>query len=392
MRRACLLFLALLLVAAVSAGPAGAKVRPGPKGAAFYKPPRTLAGGHGALVWARKHSGRDALKGASRNELLLYRSTALDGGRIAVSGSLALPKGKPPKGGWPLITYAHGTTGAADACAPSHGYDAGDLVSYAYPLLQRWLKAGYAVVRTDYEGLGTPGVHLFLNGETEGRSVLDAARAARAFAPRKISKRVIIAGHSQGGHAALFAAAQAASWTPELKVRGAVAFAPASHLSEQFQATLSIGTPGGGLGAIVGLGLRAVDLADPSIGLGGILTAQAAALYPQTETACYDALSQDTSFGGLPLNQILRSDVDLAPLLGVVGQSDPERLTIRTPVRIEQGDADATVFKAFTDQLVTAYRQSGAPVTYKSYPGVSHGGVVDAGAMSATSYIAQRLR
>ena len=271
MRRACIALI-LLLAAAVLAAPAAAKVRPGPKGAAFYTPPEQLTGKHGALVWARKHTGRDALKGASRNELLLYRSTDVDGGKIVVSGSLALPKGKVPKGGWPLITYAHGTTGAADSCAPSRGYDASDLTSYAYPLLRRWLKAGYAVVRTDYEGLGTPGVHHYLLGLSEGRSVLDAARAARAFAPGKLSKRLIISGHSQGGHAALFAASLAPTWTPELRVRGTVAFAPASHLATQTQATLGIGLPGGGLGAIAGLVVRAVDLADPSLGVAGLLT------------------------------------------------------------------------------------------------------------------------
>src|SRR4051812_4107367 len=286
MRRACIV-LALLIVAAVPAAPAAAKVRPGPKGAAFYKPPKHLKGKHGALVWARRQRGRDALKGASRDELLLYRSTATDGKKIAVSGSLALPKGKAPKGGWPLITYAHGTTGAADSCAPTRGYDAGQLTSYAYPLLRRWLKAGYAVVRSDYEGLGTPGVHHYLLGAAEGRSVLDAARAARAFAGKKLSRRVIIAGHSQGGHAALFAAALARSWTPELRVRGTVAFAPASHLSAQFKLTVGLGNAGGGLGAIVALGLRAIDLANPSLNVPSLLTPQASALYPQTETACY---------------------------------------------------------------------------------------------------------
>ena len=257
--------------------------------------------------------------------------------------------------------------------------------SYAYPLLRRWLKAGYAVVRTDYEGLGTPGVHHYLLGLSEGRSVLDAARAARAFAPRKLSKRVIIAGHSQGGHAALFAASLAPAWTPELRLRGTVAFAPASHLATQSQATLSIGTPGGGLGAIVGLVMRAVDLADPSLGVAGLLTPSGgrAAIRrprPSATTRC----REDTSFGGLPLNQILRSDVDLNPLLAVIGQSDPEHLAIRTPVRIEQGEADGTVFKAFTDQLVDDYEQGGVKVTYTTYPGVSHGGVVDSGAKDAT--------
>ncbi len=392
MRRACIALALLLLPAAILASPAAAKVKPGPKGAAFYTPPAQLKGGHGALVWARKHTGADALKGASRNELLLYRSTGVDGGKIVVSGSLALPKGKAPKGGWPLITYAHGTTGSADACAPSRGYDASDLVSYAYPLLQRWLKAGYAVVRTDYEGLGTPGTHHYLLGTAEGRSVLDAARAARAFAPRKLSKRVVIAGHSQGGHAALYAASLAPGWTPELKVRGTVAFAPASHLATQFQATLSIATPGGGLGAIVGLGIKAVDLANPALGVAGLLTPQAAALYPQTESVCYDALSEPSSFGGLPLNQIFRSDADLAGLLAAVATNDPEHLAIRTPVRVEQGDADGTVFKAFTDQLVADYQRAGVAVTYKTYPGVSHGAIVDKGAKSATAYIKSRLK
>ena len=171
-----------------------------------------------------------------------------------------------------------------------------------------------------------------------------------------------------------------------------VAFAPASHLATQSLSTLSIGMPGGGLGAIAGLVMRAVDLADPSLGVPGLLAPQAGALYPQTETSCYDALSEDTSFGGLPLNQILRSDVDLNPLLAVIGQSDPERLAIKTPVRIEQGEADGTVFEAFTDQLVDDYEQAGVKVTYTTYPGVSHGRVVDSGAKDATRYIKKRLK
>jgi len=389
MRRASLLLI-LLVATAVFAAPATADVRKGPRGAAFYKPPK-LKGKHGALIWARRQTGSDALKGASRNALLLYRSTSIDGKKTAVSGSLALPKGKAPRGGWPVITYAHGTTGSADACAPTRGYDAGDLVSYAYPLLRRWLKAGYAVVRTDYDGLGTPGVHQYLLGESEGRSVLDAVRAARAYT-RTLSKRYVIAGHSQGGHAALFAAALAPKWVPDLRLRGTVAFAPASHLAPQFQATLGISTPGAGLGAIVGLGLRAVDTGNPGLGVPSLLTPQAAPLYPQTTTRCYDALSKPDSFGGLPLNQILRSNANLAPLLATIAASDPEHLRMRTPLRVEQGTADGTVFKVFTDQLVDEYRTNGVKVTYKTYDGVSHGGVVDSGAKDSATWIKGRFR
>ena len=390
MRRA-LLPLILLIATAVLAAPATAAVPKGPRGSAFYKPPAHLKGKHGALIWARSQTGRDALKGASKDRLLLYRSTSVGGKKIAVSGSLALPKGKAPRGGWPVITYAHGTTGAADSCAPTRGYDAGGLVSYAYPLLQRWLKAGYAVVRTDYEGLGTPGIHPYLVGESEGRSVLDAVRAARALEPR-LSKRFVIAGHSQGGHAALFAASLAKKWVPELQLRGTVAFAPASHLEDQFRTTLGITATGGGLGAIVALGLRAADIVEPALGVPSLLTPRAVAIYPQTADICYDALSDPASFGGIPLNEILQSSLNLEPLFAEIGSNDPEKLSIRTPVRIEQGDADGTVFKLFTDQLVADYKAGGAKVTYKVYAGVSHGAIVNAGAKDSAAFIKGRFK
>jgi acetyl esterase/lipase len=390
MRRALILITLFAAAAAPATASAADHVRKGPRGAAFYTPPKTVHGKHGALIWARRQTGRDALKRA-RDTLLLYRSTGLGGSKIAVSGSLAVPRGKAPKGGWPVITYAHGTTGAADRCAPTRGYDAGHLTSYAYPLLRRWVRAGYAVVRTDYQGLGTPGVHEYLVGEAEGRSVLDAVRAARRVAP-SLSKRFVIAGHSQGGHAALFAASLAGKWVPELRLRGTVALAPASHLAEQFQAIQLLSNPGGGLGAIVGLGLRAVATAAPGLDVQSLLTPAARALFGQTAKRCYDKLAEPDSWGGLPLDGILRDDADLGPLFATIGRNDPEDLSIKTPVRVEQGTADGTVLKPFTDQLVDDYRGRGTKVGYRTYDGVSHGGVVTAAARDATRWIGRRLR
>jgi dienelactone hydrolase len=384
------LLIALVLAFAVIAVPASAAPKKGPGGSKFYKPPKHLKGKHGGLIWVHKQTGKDALKGAT-NELLLYRSQGLNGKTTAVSGSVAIPKGKAPKHGWPVITYAHGTTGAADSCAPTRGYNVDKLNTYAFGLLQRWIKAGYAVVRTDYDGLGTPGVHQYLVGASEGRSVLDAVRAARAF-NHKLSKNYVISGHSQGGHAALFAASLAPKYVPELKLRGTVAFAPASHLKAQFQATSILANPGGGLGAIVGLGLRAIDTADPSLGVTNYLTPDATAIYPQTESLCYAALSQPNSWGGIALNDILKQGIDLTPLLNAIGESDPEHLRMKTPVRIEQGTADTTVFPNFTQQLVDEYKANGVNVVQKTYNGVTHGGVVDAGAKDATTWIKGRLK
>src|SRR3954467_4876124 len=219
----------LFLAIAPSAHAAGDKVPPAPAGDAFYPPPSKLPSGHGKAVWQRKLTGPAVLKSAKSNTLLLYTSTGIHGKSVAVSGDVAIPKGKAPKGGWPVVTWAHGTVGIADACAPSR---IGTQKNYDSPLLNSWLKAGYAVVRTDYEGLGTPGPHPYLIGDSEGRSTLDMVKAARKLNPG-IGKNAVIAGHSQGGQAALFAASLAKRVAPELKLKGTVAFAPVSHLGDQ---------------------------------------------------------------------------------------------------------------------------------------------------------------
>ena len=99
-----------------------------------------------------------------------------------MSGTVSVPKGRAPKGGWPVISWGHGTTGIADACAPSRdsaSNPAHGLIDYAYPLLQRWLKAGYAVVRTDYQGLGTPGAHPYRHRPRCDQRGADPARGSR---------------------------------------------------------------------------------------------------------------------------------------------------------------------------------------------------------------------
>src|SRR3954453_8514283 len=217
----------LLLFAALSRraeakAKAHATITKGPKGLSFYKPPKGLPKQHGTLIWARNAGGLVPLADARYMKLVLYSSRTAQGAKDAISGSVSVPKGKPPKGGWPVITWAHGTTGVADVCAPSRDFAGSPNPTgetYINNDLNAWLAAGYAVLRTDYQGLGTPGKHPYLIGASEGRSVVDIVAAARQLDPN-ISKRYLIAGHSQGGHAALFAAGEAKKWLPKLQLRG----------------------------------------------------------------------------------------------------------------------------------------------------------------------------
>jgi pimeloyl-ACP methyl ester carboxylesterase len=323
-----------------------------------------------------------------------YRSVGVDGKAINVSGVVSLPKGKPPKNGWPVITYDHGTTGIADQCAPSrdslsnpaHVYN-----SYAYPLLNRWLKAGYAVVRTDYQGLGTAGAHQYLVGVAEGRSTLDIVRAARKL-DKRVGNRFAIAGHSQGGHAALWGAKLAPSWTPDLKLRGTVAFAPASHISEQIALVRSVTSPAGGLSAEAALIIRGVDLVNPGLHLSSLFTDKFAALYPQTLTKCLPQLGQSDSIGGLAPSEFFKQNADLSGLARAANKSDPENLTIKSPLDVEQGKQDTTVVAGLTDDLVKRLRSRGGKVVYRKYDKTDHAGVVVSAAAHATSYIKQHLR
>src|SRR6476620_11741262 len=149
-----------LLVLMPSAAAAGAPE--GPVGLSFYTPAHVLVrGAHGTLIWSRGLTGPAVLRNAAANELLLYRSVGVGGRPVAVSGTLAVPRGRPPRGGWPVISWGHATVGLADQCAPTRS---DVLKGYERPLLRRWLRAGFAVVRTDYEGLGTAGVNPDLIG------------------------------------------------------------------------------------------------------------------------------------------------------------------------------------------------------------------------------------
>jgi pimeloyl-ACP methyl ester carboxylesterase len=364
---------AIVILTLLAPGVAAAKVRTGPAGVAFYTPPSPLPGKtHGDLIWARPLTGRTVIPGAARTLLVLYRSSGSGGPAVPVSGVVSIPKGKVPRGGWPVVTYAHPLYGGADSCAPSRATT--PFPTFAFGLLSRWLKAGYAVVRTDYEGLGTPGVHPVDVGTSEGPGVLDIVRAARQVEPR-ISKTVAIVGGSQGGHAALWAAALAPHYTPELAVKATVAFAPGSHIDDQIPFATTLTTPGGALSANIVLILRGLDVAQPSLDVAALLSPQAAALYPRTLTDCIRALEAPDSFGGLSPAGIFVAHPDLRALARFLDSQDPSHLKIRTPVLIEQGTRDTIVLPPYTNALARELRGAGAKVTYKTYPGVGHEGV-----------------
>jgi alpha-beta hydrolase superfamily lysophospholipase len=382
--------LALALVA-VAASPAGAAGRAGPKGGGFYKPPKRMPNGHGKLIWKRDATKLTPIAGAARSETILYTSRSPQGKRVAVSGSVSVPPGKPPKRGWPVIAWAHGTTGAADSCAPTRirpSTPMAPYVSYVHPPLEQWVAAGYAVVTTDYQGLGTPGPQPYLVGKAEGRSVLDAVRAARQLAPR-IGRRFLITGHSQGGQSALFAASMSDRWTPELKLRGTVAYAPASHLREQAELLPALTSPSP-LSALVTMIIKGAATTSDALEPQRIFTAEAKPLLPQVNQVCLAQLGAADSFGGIAPADLIKSLTKPPELLAAVERMNPD-VKIGSPVLLPQGNADMTVFPTFSDMLVAELRDRGDNVDYRTYPGVNHAAIVAASEDDVMDFFAKRL-
>lgn len=189
------------------------------------------------------HSAAPIDQANAKTTAISYASTLMDGTPTTVTGMVYEPKAPwQGPGERPTIVYAPGTRGAGDQCAPSRAYtapSAGDRnqnFDAAAGLYDFALSQGVRVVVTDYIGLGTPGHHSYVNNIEEAHAVLDAARAGLKLAGAPADAPVGFAGYSQGGGAAAAAGEYAATYAPELNVKGTFAGAPPADLFEVMRA------------------------------------------------------------------------------------------------------------------------------------------------------------
>ena len=173
---------------------------------------------------------------------IMYRSTDARGNPMAVTGTYFEPdRPWPGRGPRPLIAFAPGTQGQGDQCAPSrlfsqsiHFSSGLDItLGYEQMFVATLVARGFAVVVTDYEGLGTETDHTYVNRMTQGHAVLDAARAAQRLPNTSLDPHGPVAfyGYSQGGGASASAVELASRYAPELDIVGAYAGAPPADLS-----------------------------------------------------------------------------------------------------------------------------------------------------------------
>ncbi|MEV6260171.1 lipase family protein [Streptomyces sp. NPDC051784] len=365
----------------------GAPFSSGPRGDSFYHAPRALVdrGEHGSLIRAQRLTGVAAFPDAD-NWRVLYRSVTPQGRKVAVSGTVAIPHGRPPKGGWPVLSWLHGTTGVADACAPSRDTAAGPAHDYLQALqttVAPMVARGYAVTRTDYQGLGTDGPHSYLIGEAEARAAADLTRAAHQLSAR-LSNDWVAYGHSQGGHAAVYTADLAHRWTPELRLLGVAALAPGSQLSKAVPTLRA--APLAGVSGFFPLIVRGAQTA-ARIPDAGLFTPEALRLTDDVDTLCGAQLSAADSWGGLRSDEIFREDADFAALDRTLAANEPGTLSPRVPVLLAQGGRDTVIQPAWTAALREQLAANGVDVTSLTYPDADHRGVLAASQSDVTRWI-----
>jgi triacylglycerol lipase len=238
---------------------------------AFYTPPDPLPPGQpGDLI--RTEPSRLVLEPSGQlgaimatGTRIMYRSIDARGNPMAVTGTYFEPYNAwPGKGGRPLLVYGPGTQGLGDQCAPSRQFNQGihwspflDITfNYEELMVSTMVARGFAVVMTDYQGLGTPGVHTDVNRVAQADAMLDAGRAARRLPGTTLDPDGPIAmfGYSQGGGAAAAAAELAPSYAPELHIVGAYAGAPPADVKELVpfaDGSILVGTIGYALNSVM---------------------------------------------------------------------------------------------------------------------------------------------
>ncbi|MBV9412893.1 MAG: alpha/beta hydrolase [Acidimicrobiia bacterium] len=320
---------------------------------------------------------------------VMYVSSDAHGKPAAVTGVVYVPAAPPPEDGYPVVSWAHGTNGMADKCAPS--LDPATALPTA--IINAMLGLGWEVVATDYQGEGTPpGLLPFLVGDVAGRNAVDIVLAAAKLPAAHTSSDYIVWGHSQGGQSALFAWKLATTYEEHsgIQMVGAVADAPPSNLEALYQ-------------SLSGSQFRVYDymmLAGFNAGYGNraapldsVLTNRGTALLPTLRQGCLAAVTAKVNT--YSLSQLVKAAPFNVPAWRrLFTENDPASFgfATRVPLLIVHGGADEVIPAATSAQLTDHLCSLGGTVERWVYPSQTHGGVLFVSALDMGRWMLNRFQ
>jgi len=326
---------------------------------------------------------------------VMYASRSLQNRAVAVTGVVIVPKQPAPVGGYKIVTWAHGTSGLADQCAPSISPRA------APPPANALLDRGWLVTATDYVGQGSPGVMPYLAGVSAARSTIDIVRAARHLRGAHASSEYAVWGYSQGGQAAMFAVDIGPHYAPELRQRGVVAGAPPSQFRSLFSYLKTSNYSHYLLMIVVGLN---AEYGDKDAPLDQIMTPAGIELVPTIRETCLSlpqfGFLQPTKklllykLKGVSLASTFKADpFTVAKWRKVLDDNDPQYLKTATgtPLLIVHGGADAQIPTASSQALAKQQCAIRDNVERWVYPDESHGSTQVLSVPDVTHWIGDRF-
>lgn len=382
---------AALMVAAPTTAAADENPTP-PSLDTFYTPPSPLpAGVPGDVIRSRQVDWHPepfrVFPAPVRTYQVLYRSTSATGSANAVSGTVLVPPtpwtGQGPR---PVVAYAMGTQGLADECAPSYHLRNGDEVEIAF-LVQSMLK-GWAVAVTDYEGLGTPGKHTYAVGQSEGRALLDVARAATRLPVAGLDANAPIGafGYSQGGQAAGFAGELQPTYAPELNLVGVAEGGVPANLNEV--AAFNDGNLGSSLVLGAASGYAA---AYPELPLADLLNARGQDVIAKVEDSCVVELALTAPFTRLD-DLTTRPDlIQDARWQARLDQNTLGKVRPGAPVYLYHGTLDELIPYSTARGLKNRYCGLGVDVQWTALPLAGHIATISLWGSNALNWLGNRF-
>ncbi|PQZ89548.1 lipase [Arthrobacter sp. MYb227] len=331
---------------------------------AFYTPPTTVPEEPGMLLrYEPLHEGIPQDADAWR---ILYTTTHPDGSPAVASGSVVVPKthGNDPL---PVISIAHGTKGIIPRCAPT--LSARPLADGPAAALRVLVSEGWAGVTSDYVGLGTEGPHPYLVGQAEGRNVLDAYRAATELEGFTLRDDTVLWGHSQGGHGALFSAAIAKDYAPEIEILGVAALAPATNLVD-----LALGVKDSAAGKVVSSYIAgAWNEVFPELDVNSMTTPGYSTAVQRIGDLCFDG--RDALAAVIRGTQLFDAVIPESAINGPIGEMLRENsvnMLLEVPLFVGQGLADQLVLPTMQQDWVAERCAAGQTMEYREYEGLDH--------------------
>ena len=329
----------------------------------FYETPRNIAVSKSGELLREEAITEYQLPAGATAVRILYRSTDAGGTAVTSSAAVLIPAGSPPTTGWPLIIFAHGTSGVARECAPSAMKDL-----YYGPLgLLDFIKAGFAVVAVDYHGLGTEGPHQYINKVAQAHDVINAVPAARAAVP-SLGRRWVVDGHSQGGLAAWGVAEQEAL-LKQPEYLGAVAVAAATLHDGWLVAHPDTTRDAGFYLAWLGYGIKARFR---RFDVHGMLTPAGLAHYEDITThGCW--FNGYAAYLGTDAPAMTQPGWDRNPWVRkFFAENRAGAKPIAGPLLALAGEADVAVPLGAVRDVVDRACRNHLAISFRSYPGYDH--------------------